>query len=84
MNKLQSEVGKVDAIWRYAVKSMKGEMLKSADIVEQGMLGDRAFALIDKDTGKINIHENDEIIKESMVTRLGSVIHPSIISLPST
>ena len=53
MNKLQSEVGKVDAIWRYAVKSMKGEMLKSADIVEQGMLGDRAFALIDKDTGKI-------------------------------
>jgi len=53
MNKLQSEVGEVGAIWRYAVKSMKGELVESATIVDQGILGDRAFALIDKDTGKV-------------------------------
>ena len=53
MNQLQAEVGQVRTIWRYAVKSMKGEILKRADIVEHGILGDRAFALIDQDTGKI-------------------------------
>lgn len=53
MNQSQTTVGEVSTIWRYAVKSMKGEMLKRVEILEQGILGDRAFALTDSDTGKI-------------------------------
>ena len=53
MNQLQTAVGEVGTIWRYAVKSMKGELLKKVEIVEQGILGDRAFALVDSDTRKI-------------------------------
>jgi uncharacterized protein YcbX len=45
-------VGRVVAIWRYPVKSMQGEELNATDVTERGLLGDRAFALIDVETGK--------------------------------
>jgi uncharacterized protein YcbX len=46
-------VGSVAGLWRFPVKSMRGEQLREADVTEQGILGDRAYALIDKDTGKV-------------------------------
>lgn len=46
-------VGAIAALWRYPVKSMMGEELRSATIVEKGILGDRSFALVDVETGKI-------------------------------
>src|SRR5262245_61588038 len=45
--------GCVVAIWRYPVKSMMGEELNAADITGRGLLGDRAYALIDEETGKV-------------------------------
>jgi len=38
-------------VWRYPVKSMMGEELNASLITELGVLGDRAFALVDKETG---------------------------------
>ena len=35
------------------MKSMGGEQLRDAEVTERGVLGDRAYALIDKDTGKV-------------------------------
>jgi uncharacterized protein YcbX len=32
---------------------MRGEQLREVDVTERGILGDRAYALIDKDTGKV-------------------------------
>ena len=46
-------VGAVAALWRFPVKSMRGERLEQAQLTELGLMGDRAYALIDADTGKV-------------------------------
>jgi uncharacterized protein len=46
-------VGSVAELWRFPVKSMKGEQLQEVTVTEQGVLGDRAYALIDAETGKV-------------------------------
>jgi hypothetical protein len=46
-------VGSLAELWRFPVKSMKGEQLEHVALTERGLLGDRAFALIDTDTGKV-------------------------------
>lgn len=46
-------LGSVQSLWRYPVKSMQGEELDAAEITERGLLGDRAYALIDKTTTKV-------------------------------
>lgn len=47
-----STLGAVVALWRYPVKSMMGEELNATQVIEQGLVGDRAYALIDAETGK--------------------------------
>jgi uncharacterized protein YcbX len=46
-------VGFVAELWRFPVKSMKGEQLQEVTVTEQGVLGDRTYALIDAETGKV-------------------------------
>jgi uncharacterized protein YcbX len=46
-------VGSLVAIRRHPVKSMMGEELNATEITERGLLGDRAYALVDADTGKV-------------------------------
>ena len=45
--------GCIAAIWRYPVKSMLGEELAQVAVTERGLWGDRAFALVDSESGKI-------------------------------
>jgi uncharacterized protein YcbX len=52
------QVGSVAALWRYPVKSMMGEELNSSAITSRGLLGDRAFAVVDRATGKIGGAKN--------------------------
>ena len=58
MNKDERASGKVVSLWRYPVKSMLGEELNSSDVTERGLVGDRAYALIDKETGKVASAKN--------------------------
>lgn len=51
-------VGSVVSVLRYPVKSMMGEELTIADVTEGGLSGDRAYAIIDKSTGKIASAKN--------------------------
>lgn len=44
---------RLDALWRYPVKSMMGERLAGADVTEQGVLGDRGWATRDEVRGGI-------------------------------
>jgi uncharacterized protein len=44
--------GSVASLWRYPVKSMLGEELTAIDVTERGLLGDRAYALVDSADGK--------------------------------
>jgi uncharacterized protein len=41
------KVGKIKALWRYPVKGMAGESLQQCNISDQGLLGDRVWALRD-------------------------------------
>ena len=52
-NTTQIELGSVVSLWRYPVKSMMGEELNSAEVTERGLLGDRAYALLDSSTTKV-------------------------------
>lgn len=46
-------IGTIVAVWRYPVKSMMGEEMTAADITARGILGDRAYAVIDSLTGRV-------------------------------
>jgi uncharacterized protein len=46
-------VGGVHSLWRFPVKSMLGEELESAEVTEGGVLGDRSYAIVDRETGKV-------------------------------
>jgi len=46
-------VGSVAGLWRFPVKSMHGEQLEQAELSGRGIAGDRAYALIDSETGKV-------------------------------
>lgn len=45
--------GTVATLWRYPVKSMRGEELNAAEITLRGLAGDRGYAVIDGETGKV-------------------------------
>jgi uncharacterized protein len=45
--------GSVVGLWRYPVKSMMGEELNASHVGDRGLLGDRAYALVDQETGNV-------------------------------
>ena len=53
MSTVSGELGAVVSLLRYPVKSMMGEELNAAWMTSEGLLGDRAFALIDSQNGKV-------------------------------
>jgi uncharacterized protein len=55
---VQQQAGVVAALWRYPVKSMMGEELNASAVTERGLLGDRAFALVDRSDGKVASAKN--------------------------
>src|SRR3989442_7612733 len=54
----QTELGAVVSLWRYPVKSMMGEELNATEVTERGLLGDRAYALVDSADGKAATAKN--------------------------
>src|SRR6266446_2488496 len=54
----QIELGSVVSLWRYPVKSMMGEELNATEVTERGLLGDRAYALVDSSDGKAATAKN--------------------------
>ncbi len=54
----QDQAGAVVALWRYPVKSMMGEELNASAVTERGLLGDRAYALVDRSDGKVASAKN--------------------------
>lgn len=50
---MQGTIGRVASLWRYPVKSMQGEELDGAVVTGRGIVGDRAYALVDRETGLV-------------------------------
>jgi uncharacterized protein YcbX len=44
---------RVAALWRYPVKSMLGERVAAAEVTDLGLAGDRRWAVLDRETGKV-------------------------------
>jgi uncharacterized protein YcbX len=57
-NTPHNELGSVVSLWRYPVKSMMGEELNATEVTERGLLGDRAYALVDSSDGKAATAKN--------------------------
>jgi len=86
----EMDVGSVGSLWRYPVKSMMGEELNAIAVTERGLLGDRAYALMDPSTRKVvsaknprkwsNLFEFSAAYTEP--PRLGEKFPPVQITLP--
>jgi len=57
-NAAPATLGRVVSLWRYPVKSMMGEGLNASDLSERGLLGDRAYALVDRSNGRVASAKN--------------------------
>ncbi len=83
-------VGSVTRLWRFPVKSMLGEHLEQAEVTEEGLLGDRAYALIDVDTGRVVSAKSVRLFPNVLgcqaafveAPRSGQVLPPVRIVLP--
>ncbi len=73
----------VATIWRYPVKSMMGEELNAADVTPHGVLGDRAFALVDVETGKVVSAKNPQKWPNLFYYRAAYATPPAGASLPA-
>lgn len=80
----------VSTVWRYPVKSMMGEELTASVVTPAGLLGDRAFALVDVETGKVVSAKNPKKWPDFFFYRAAYAspldtqsIPPVWISLPS-
>jgi uncharacterized protein len=79
----------VATLWRYPVKSMMGEELNGAEITAGGLLGDRAYALVDVETGNVISAKNPKKWPDFFAYRAAytappaqSNLQPVWISLP--
>lgn len=50
----------VEEIWRYPVKSLRGERVRAARVDRRGLLGDRLWAVRDPDSGKLGSGKNSK------------------------
>ena len=48
-----AQIGRVQQLWRFPVKSMAGEVTSEVELTPDGVHGDRAFALMDTQSGRV-------------------------------
>lgn len=86
-----ANAGTVAGIWTFPVKSMQGERIEQGVFTEQGLLGDRAYALIDTETGKVASAKSVRLFPDLLNCKaayieplqLESELPPVRISLPN-
>jgi len=90
VNSTPKVVGSIVSVWRYAVKSMLGEELNATEVSEGGLLGDRAYAIVDRSDGKVASAKNprkwprlfDFRAALARTPRRGAKLPPARITLP--
>jgi uncharacterized protein YcbX len=61
-------------LWRFPVKSMLGEELDAVELTEGGIVGDRAYAIRDRETGKVASAKHSKRWPNLLDCRAGSSI----------
>src|SRR5438270_13386601 len=69
-------VGTVEALWRFPVKSMLGEELDASDLRKAGIVGDRAYAIRDMETGKVASAKHPKLWPDLLACRAAFVEPP--------
>jgi MOSC domain-containing protein len=69
-------IGTIQALWRFPVKSMLGEEVDAADLSEGGIVGDRAYALRDRETGKVASAKHPKLWPDMLACRAAFVEPP--------
>ena len=90
MTSTQRVLGSIVSLWRYPVKSMMGEELNAAEVTKSGLLGDRAYALVDSSDGKVASAKNPRKWPQLFdcraaladIPRTGAKVPPVRITLP--
>jgi uncharacterized protein len=70
--------GAVAELWRYPVKSMQGERIEAADVTDGGFVGDRAYALVDVETGKVGSAKHPRLWGELLQCHARYVEPPTV------
>lgn len=68
--------GSAVELWRFPVKSMQGEQLQEMTVTEQGVLGDRAYGLVDVETGKVASAKSVKLFPDLMACRTAFIEPP--------
>jgi uncharacterized protein YcbX len=78
------EIGKVGRLRRYPLKSALGEELQHAVLTKTGIYGDRAFAVLDRESGKIASAKRPKLWRSllSLTAQLLEDTRTLAISLP--
>jgi uncharacterized protein len=79
---MSEEVGAIAALWRFPVKSMPGERLETAEVTERGIVGDRAYALIEVETGKVVSGKNPRLGPAMLACRVEFTESPRVGAEP--
>ena len=69
-------VGAVRMLWRFPVKSMQGEPPDAVEVAKAGIVGDRAYAVRDKKTGKVASAKNPKLWPGLLACRAAFVERP--------
>jgi uncharacterized protein len=84
-------VGSVAELWRFPVKSMGGTQLDEVTLTERGVLGDRVYAVVDVETGKVASAKSVKLFPDLLscqatfieAPRAGADLPPVRIELPN-
>jgi uncharacterized protein len=90
MNDHTRVVGYIEALRRYPVKSMQGEAVEHSPVTVRGLLGDRAYAVVDRATGMVASAKNPRKWQQLWAChtayveppQLGASLPPVRITLP--
>ncbi len=77
-----ASVGRVAEVWRFPVKSMLGERLDEIEVSTAGVIGDRGWALLDPEDGKVVSAKNPRKWGRVLELRAAYVEEPTAGSPP--
>ncbi|CAM3310355.1 MOSC domain-containing protein [Kibdelosporangium persicum] len=71
----------ISALWRFPVKSMRGEAVDTVDVTPAGIVGDRAYGMVDIATGKVVSAKNPKLWPDLFLCR-ASFVEPPLPGAP--
>jgi uncharacterized protein YcbX len=73
-----AQIGRVQQLWRFPVKSMAGEVVSQVDLTADGVHGDRAYALMDSQSGRVVSAKDVRHFPELLRCRAAYVSDPEV------